>query len=81
MSTRELTCREVVELLGDYVEDTLPAAERARVDAHLAGCDGCAHYLEQLRTTIRLAGRLPEDPLSAEACEPLLEAFRAWHER
>ncbi|HKE99711.1 MAG TPA: zf-HC2 domain-containing protein [Actinomycetes bacterium] len=80
MSVRELTCKEVVELLGDYLEGALPGEERERVESHLAGCEACSTYLEQLRTTIRLTGRLPEEP-SAEACEPLLEAFRVWRAR
>jgi anti-sigma factor RsiW len=53
-------------------------ADRARLEEHLADCDGCTAYLEQLRTTIRLSGRLPEAPVPPETMAPLLEAFRAW---
>jgi predicted anti-sigma-YlaC factor YlaD len=54
----QLPCREVVEALGDYLEGTGGAAFRARLERHLAGCQGCLDYLDQLRTTIRLVGRL-----------------------
>jgi anti-sigma factor RsiW len=74
----ELGCREVVEILGDYLEGAMAPADRARLEKHLAECDGCAAYLEQLRATIRLSGRLSEEAVSAEAMAPLLEAFRAW---
>ena len=52
-----LTCRELVELVTDYVEGALPAAERERFEAHMAACEGCEAYVEQVRSTIRLTGR------------------------
>ena len=77
-SVQELSCREVVEILGDYLEGAMAPEDRVRLEAHLADCEGCAAYLEQLRVTIRLSGRLSEDAVSAEEMAPLLEAFRAW---
>jgi predicted anti-sigma-YlaC factor YlaD len=74
----ELTCREVVEILGDYLEGAMPPGDRTRLEEHLSECDGCTAYLEQLRTTIRLSGRLPEEPVPPETMAPLLEVFRAW---
>ena len=74
----ELSCREVVEILGDYLEGAMTPEDRVRLEQHLADCDGCAAYLEQLRVTIRLSGRLSEEAVSAEAMAPLLAAFRAW---
>ena len=78
MSTIALSCRELVELVTDYFEDALPAPERARFDAHIAGCEHCTVYLEQMRTTIRLTGRLRAEELAPESVDPLLEAFRGW---
>jgi predicted anti-sigma-YlaC factor YlaD len=74
----ELSCREVVEILGDYLEGAMTPEDRVRLEQHLADCDGCTAYLEQLRVTIRLSGRLSEEAVSSEAMAPLLEAFRAW---
>jgi anti-sigma factor RsiW len=74
----EIACRELVELVTDYLEGRLPPEERARFDVHLAECDGCATYLEQMRQTIRALGRVPEESLSGEARDRLLEAFRDW---
>ena len=73
-----LTCQELVELVTDYLEGTLPAGERARFEAHLAGCAGCRAYLEQMRQTIRVLHRLTEDALTPEAREDLLRVFRDW---
>ena len=73
-----LTCRELVELVTDYLEDRLPAAARARFEDHLTSCDGCQAYVEQMRLTLRALGRLPEEQLSGQAREAMLSAFRGW---
>jgi anti-sigma factor RsiW len=73
-----MPCRELVELVTDYLEDRLPARDRARFEAHIADCEYCATYLEQMRQTIRVLGRLPEESLSGAAREALLDAFRDW---
>jgi anti-sigma factor RsiW len=54
----ELSCQEVVDALTDHLEGALPPAARAAVEGHLAGCQGCRDYLEQLLATIRLLSLL-----------------------
>jgi len=77
---QELRCQEVVELLTAYLEDTMPPAERVALEQHLLDCRGCLSYLEQLRTTIRLTGRLrlTEEAVPPQTMASLLAAFRAW---
>jgi anti-sigma factor RsiW len=75
---KAMTCKELVELVTEYLEGTLPADVRARMDQHLAGCDGCTHYLEQMRQTIRLTGQVREENLSAAQQDDLLRLFRDW---
>ena len=79
--TDQLSCQELVELVTDYLDDALPTAERVRFDAHIAGCDGCTGYLEQIRLTIASTGRLAREQLAPEAEAALLEAFRDWKRR
>ena len=74
----ELPCRDLVELVTEYLEDRLSAVDRARFDAHLAECEACRAFLEQFRQTIRTLGRLPEESLSDHARISLLAAFRGW---
>jgi anti-sigma factor RsiW len=78
MSESEITCQELVEIITDYLEGKLPAAERARFDVHLANCDGCRTYLDQMRQTIRLVGSLSEEDLSNPSRTKLLDVFRGW---
>jgi anti-sigma factor RsiW len=73
-----LSCQELVELVTAYLDGELPAPERARFDAHLGECGGCRAYVEQIRETIRLTGKLREESLSPEARDALLAAFRDW---
>jgi anti-sigma factor RsiW len=77
-AVEQLSCQELVELVTDYLEGVLPAAERARFDAHLAICKGCRRYVEQMRVTLRVTGELTPESLSPEAEGALLSAFRAW---
>jgi len=74
----EIPCRELVELVTEYLEDRLPEADRRRFEIHLEQCEVCRLYLEQFRQTIRVLGRLPEESLSAEARAALLTTFRGW---
>jgi anti-sigma factor RsiW len=78
MNTRELTCQEVVELVTAYLEGALDDNDARLFEEHLAGCEGCRRYVDQMRTTIELTGRLAEESLEPEARDALLEAFRTW---
>jgi anti-sigma factor RsiW len=76
----DLECRELVELVTDYLEDELPPAERERFEAHLAECEGCERHLEQMRVTIRLTRRAADLQTRPEI-GPLLHAFRGYKRR
>ena len=78
MDAAELTCQELVELVTEYLEHTLPPPDVARFESHLSGCTGCTNYVEQARRTIDLTGQLTEDSLTPAARTELLNAFRRW---
>jgi hypothetical protein len=81
MGTPELTCQELVEVVTDYLEGRMPAERRLLFEEHLAFCEGCQTYLEQMQGTIRLTGTLMEDDLEPEARDALLGVFRDWKRR
>jgi hypothetical protein len=56
----DLSCRQVVELVTDYLEDALEPGPRADFEAHVAHCDGCPIYLDQMQATIALLRPLGE---------------------
>ena len=78
---RDLPCQELVELVSDYLDGVLPDALVARVEAHLAECDGCRRYLEQMRLTVGALRRPPadgRDALPPSVRDELLRRFRDW---
>ena len=75
-SSIQLSCEELVELVTDYLEGQLDPERVAALDAHLAGCDGCDVYVEQMRQTIiALRGLGNGEEISMETREALLMAF------
>jgi anti-sigma factor RsiW len=75
---RDLTCKELVELVAGYLDGSLRGRRRRRFEAHLAACDGCTRFLRQMEATIRLTGTLTEERVTEEQKAVLLTAFRGW---
>lgn len=73
-----LSCQELVELVTDYLDGALSPRDRQRFDEHIAACDDCRAYLDQIRVTIRMTGSLVPEQLDPAAETALLEAFRDW---
>jgi anti-sigma factor RsiW len=73
-----LTCRELVELVTDYLEGALSESERARFEAHIAHCEHCTAYVEQMRDTISVLGTIAPGAVGPEMERALLAAFRNW---
>jgi anti-sigma factor RsiW len=78
VTSNALTCQQLVELVTDYLEGALDAETLLRFEEHIAGCAGCTAYLEQMRQTARMVGRLEEKNLSEPAKTKLMAAFRDW---
>ncbi len=73
-----LTCRELTELVTDYLEGRLSLAQQMRFQLHIGMCRHCRAYLRQMRGTIQALGSLPEEPVPPELREELLRRFRSW---
>jgi anti-sigma factor RsiW len=78
MRPKALSCRELVELVTAYLDGALSPRDRARFEAHIAGCGNCTAYLQQMRATIRLTGTLTEEQITPDVKSRLLDTFRAW---
>jgi predicted anti-sigma-YlaC factor YlaD len=78
MTSNELMCQELVEIVTEYLEETLPVVDHVRYEAHLRKCEGCRNYLEQMRRTIAAVGTLSEDSLSTSERDRLIDLFRNW---
>jgi len=73
---REMPCQELVEVISSYFDGSLGRRDRRRFEAHLRECEACERYLEQMRETVDLLGKVSLDTLSPEAQSTLLDAFR-----
>jgi hypothetical protein len=74
-----MTCRELVELVTEYLEDALSDVDRVRFDEHIALCEMCQVHLEQLRMTIRELGTISERDIDPAVLAELQERFRSWN--
>jgi anti-sigma factor RsiW len=80
LTPTRLVCQQAVELMSDYLDGSLSRRDRKRLEQHLAGCDACSAYLEQLRVTIIASGVVEVDELAPEVLETLTDLFRRFHE-
>ena len=69
---------QVVELVTDYVAERMSRAQRRRFESHLSGCEHCTEYLEQMRATIRLTGRLAREDLTPAMREDFSRLYARW---
>ena len=77
-----LTCIELVELVTDYLEGGLDDRRaRAVRAAHRAAATAAPDYLDQMRVTIAVVGRIERGRSLEQAKSELLAAFRGWAAR
>jgi anti-sigma factor RsiW len=76
--SREVVCRQAVELVTDYLEDALSRGDRRRFEAHLADCPYCREYLAQMRATIALTGTVQPDDLTPRMQDDFIELYQRW---
>nr|WP_255646159.1 zf-HC2 domain-containing protein [Actinoplanes polyasparticus] len=69
-------CDDFVEWVTDFLEGELPRETERQFVNHLAECDGCDRYLEQMRFTLQQLRTLPDVPLRHAVREQVLYAFR-----
>ena len=77
MDDEEVACRQVVELVTDYLEGDLPEPLRAAVERHLSECPHCIDYVEQMRATAASLPQVPIETISPAARDELVAAFRS----
>jgi anti-sigma factor RsiW len=75
----ELACQDFVELVTEYLEGALDEDTATRFEEHLALCQGCETYLDQMNETASRLGEIPVESLSDEMQSTLLSAFRNFH--
>jgi anti-sigma factor RsiW len=72
-----LECRQIAELLGDYIDGTLPSHVRDLIDFHIEGCQPCVAFMNTYRSTISATRTLASTPIPPELKQRLLKVLRA----
>ncbi|HEV8549464.1 MAG TPA: zf-HC2 domain-containing protein [Polyangiaceae bacterium] len=78
---RELVCKEVVELVNEYLSHRLDEQARRAFDAHLETCPPCTTYLEQMKAVLNVAGSLGSAPVAEDVEQELLALFGSWRDK
>ncbi len=73
-----LNCRELTELITDYLEGRLPLSRRLSFRLHVMMCRHCRAYLRQMRLTIRTLGKLPPESIPPKVRDEMMHLFRSW---
>ncbi|HUB14972.1 MAG TPA: hypothetical protein VMB34_23700 [Acetobacteraceae bacterium] len=70
------TCRDMSELVTDYLEHALTPRAWLGARLHLVLCPACRRYYDQVRRTIRLLARRPLPPPDPAAEADVLAQLR-----
>ncbi len=73
-----MTCRNITELVTDYLEGQMSFMDRMRFRMHILMCKSCKEYLKQMQSTVKALGFLPDEPPSEEVQEELMKCFENW---
>jgi predicted anti-sigma-YlaC factor YlaD len=73
-----LNCKQLTELVTDYLEHKMSLRDRLRFQMHLGMCRHCRAYLRQMKLTIETLGHLPAEPMPDDVRSELLQRFKSW---
>ncbi|MGH7275623.1 MAG: anti-sigma factor family protein [Candidatus Rokuibacteriota bacterium] len=72
----EIECRQIAELLGDYLDGSLPKHLRELIDFHIDGCAPCVAFVNTYRHTVSATRALPDMKIPSELRARLLKVLR-----
>jgi anti-sigma factor RsiW len=71
-----IECRQIADLLGDYLDGSLPKSTRELLEWHIEGCGPCVAFVNTYRGTVNAATKLKEVEIPAELKKRLLAVLR-----
>ena len=77
MRSPQLTCRQLVALVTDYLEGALGEPAMRLVDEHLTLCQGCVTYVDQMNVVVAALGQLPAERPPAKLDRAIAAALEA----
>ena len=70
-----LSCREINDLITDYLEGRMGLWDRMQFRLHIAMCGSCKLHVEKMRQMIGAMGQIPP---KMDVPVELMEQFRNW---
>ena len=70
-----MTCRELADLLADYLAGELADEHCALIRSHLDACPHCVHFVATYQITIQITRQLPAAPTPDRLLERLKKAL------
>jgi hypothetical protein len=67
-----LECTQIAQLLGDYLDGTLPRDQAELLEWHIEGCRPCVAFINTYRGTVDAAKKLREVEVPSELKNRLL---------
>ncbi len=78
MNRTAANCRDVVELVTEYLDGGLLPGERLAFERHVAICPPCRAHLGQMRRVLGAAGALRDGQVPERLRRKLVDDFRGW---
>lgn len=71
-----ISCREITNLLADYLEGSLDPQTAEALEAHLSDCRTCDNFMATYKTTTALLRDLGQEEVPEELKDRVLRFFR-----
>jgi anti-sigma factor RsiW len=71
-----IECRQIADLLGDYLDGSLPKPTRELLEWHIEGCGPCVAFVNTYRGTVSAATKLKDVEIPSELKKRLLAVLR-----
>jgi len=70
-----LTCKDFMRELSDYLDESVDAEIRAKIEKHISECPNCWVIADTTRKTIRIYKGMDPQPLPADVESRLMSAL------
>lgn len=73
-----LVCKDVVELVSEFLGGAMSPADRARIEQHLLVCPPCTIHVAHVKSLVARLADLRGGGKAVEVGASLIDAFRHW---
>ena len=70
-----LTCKEFLQELSDYLDETVDAEVRAKLEAHIAECPNCWVICDTTKKTVKIYKGMDPYPIPGDVQTRLMAAL------